>query len=261
MERVNLDNREVVKPKLKILLDEKSLKHEGDFEKLQKLAEGISLSCKTTHEVMIVGGVALRLLESAVGIDHENGVMSSNDVDLVYIGSDERRRIEIQESIQKKLKIRVDVQRMAKKEERDISLFPQMVITDKGDFIISALKGSVTESMPANHFELLEVEVGRNSICVAPPAMLWHFYATRSLGDGKRKDWLKNKFNRIRKLKPMIVDKFGLKMQSPNDLKEWEVFRKKVKCHHLAKLLHEAVDLHDRLGRPLERFGLATLIR
>lgn len=258
-------NHELLRtPSHRIVLDRKwdsYFPDESDFHRVIKLATAIEASCDSPGDVMIVGGVALRLLEASIGANKEGGVMSSQDVDVIFLSKDERRRVALESELNQKVEQHVGVSRLFDISEKVQITFPQILISETGGLEITALRGAVTEDMSREHLETVELIVGGKSLLVASPALLYHLYATRSLGRGKRKDWLKNKFHRVRKVKTELENRYQIKLLSPLELQEWRTLRARVRHHPIAKLLNIGVDVHDWLGRPIEKAGLATKIR
>jgi hypothetical protein len=230
--------------------------------------DSVELLCREINKIeggsqlIVIGGTALRLLEAIVnGSSSQNvNILSGADIDVMYPGVDEEQRQKLSKTLNSlSLKKRVDVQRFRTFEESQSTIFPQTVLKGR-NLSISAIFGRVQVPFCQEKYECIDISTNSGDIRVAAPSLLYHFYATRSLGDGKRKDWDRNKFNRVRRLVQRMRVMYDIPFLSPNELNEWRELRSKLKESKLAQTLHFAVDLHDFIGRPLERMGFANKI-
>lgn len=229
-----------------------SKKEQGN---LQNISDAIVrvVGDDSSYKVVLMGGVALRLLEKFVGIPNK-GIFSGKDTDLLYCDTDEETFRKLFTGMRSLTEIpQINLKRFLREDEIKRYFSGGKIVQDQhGNLSSTSLFGHVRVDINTP-LEILELKIGDCSIHSLSPAILFHLYALRAVGGVKMRDWKEEKHKRLIRINRRLNQLEGFNLMKPSDYPELRQARKLSRRIWLSKVINIAICTDEILSYPYER--------
>ncbi len=209
---------------------------------------------------VLIGGVALRLLEITAGLKTE-GLFAGHDIDAVILSTDEVKRKKLQQELGKLTNIRVDVCRLLTPREGKKAIYAKLATTEDGLICLSGFLGKKKRAIfPSFETVLVDLPDGSSVKC-ASPSVLFHLMATNRPDRTRLKDQRGNKFRRLLKLNQRLREKLSLDLSSPSDYRDLRELRKSTRNRILPKIACTIAHfINDKTGNPWAELKIGKVV-